>query len=142
MDVEQQQRPGSERYKFQKNMTQDGQNSLQDFNDDEDFRLSTDNQQSLAMLGMVGNSQKSSLVNNHYVQSKRNNLGEGLKQKKSNEDGEGTLESSHNYLNAFDSGISGRQTIINDGKSNDNDQFSKRLDKNISKEELYLQESR
>jgi hypothetical protein len=40
-----------------------------------------------------------------------------------------------NYLNAFDSGISGRQTIINDGKSNDNDQFSKRLGKNFSKEE-------
>ena len=67
MDIEQLQRPGSERYKFQKNMMQDGQNSLQEFNDDEDFRLSTDNQQSLAMLGMAGNSQKSSLVNNHYV---------------------------------------------------------------------------
>ena len=52
---------------------------------------------------------------------KRNNLGEGLKQKKSQEDIDGTLESSHNYMNAFDSGISGRHTIINDGKSNDNE---------------------
>ena len=40
---------------------------------------------------------------------------------KSQEDIDGTLESSHNYLIAFDSGISGRHTIINDGKSNDNE---------------------